>query len=300
MGLDMNLNLKKYKEGKTFEQHKKLLDLFWRYTEVTESKKHFENEVNISSAFGLGNDKAVLLVLDSDEYKEDFTCPLDEFIALGAVTYQNIKRKTIDLYQEGEIIPTSEDLEEYNIAGFITIDNDKEIRKLFYNRAQESLEYYNHHLQLIDKEISCLKESQDYEILLGLIKEWQNDFNLRGELVDSLNGLFIERECDEFMYWSKANHIHNWMVQNIQNGVDDCKEYHLSWEKSEKLIQDIKAVLTDNNLAEKLLPRTSGFFFGSDEYNERYYFELERTLERLETAREYKEEGYEMFYDSSW
>jgi len=24
-------------------------------------------------------------------------------------------------------------------------------------------------------------------------------------------------------YWRKANHIHAWFVENVQNGVDDCK-----------------------------------------------------------------------------
>ena len=27
-------------------------------------------------------------------------------------------------------------------------------------------------------------------------------------------------------YWRKANHIHKWFVDNVQNGEDDCKEYH--------------------------------------------------------------------------
>ena len=26
----------------------------------------------------------------------------------------------------------------------------------------------------------------------------------------------------EVMYWRKANYIHNWFVENIQNGSDDC------------------------------------------------------------------------------
>jgi hypothetical protein len=29
-------------------------------------------------------------------------------------------------------------------------------------------------------------------------------------------------------YWRKENHIHKWFVDNVQGGVDDCKEYYVS------------------------------------------------------------------------
>lgn len=29
----------------------------------------------------------------------------------------------------------------------------------------------------------------------------------------------------EVAYWRKANHIHNWFVQNIQDGIDDLLDY---------------------------------------------------------------------------
>lgn len=29
----------------------------------------------------------------------------------------------------------------------------------------------------------------------------------------------------ELVYWRKANMIHNWFVENVQNGKDDCNEY---------------------------------------------------------------------------
>ena len=28
---------------------------------------------------------------------------------------------------------------------------------------------------------------------------------------------------EEVAYWLKANHIHNWFVQNLQDGVDECQ-----------------------------------------------------------------------------
>ena len=28
-------------------------------------------------------------------------------------------------------------------------------------------------------------------------------------------------------YWRKANQIHNWFVENVQGGEDDCKKYYV-------------------------------------------------------------------------
>ena len=36
-------------------------------------------------------------------------------------------------------------------------------------------------------------------------------------------------------YWRKANAIHGWFVDNIQDGVDDQNEYYVSKEKLEEL-----------------------------------------------------------------
>lgn len=36
-------------------------------------------------------------------------------------------------------------------------------------------------------------------------------------------------------YWRKANHIHKWFVDNVQDGEDDCKEYRVSIEQLHKL-----------------------------------------------------------------
>jgi len=29
---------------------------------------------------------------------------------------------------------------------------------------------------------------------------------------------------EEVGYWRKANQIHNWFVENVQNGIDECQE----------------------------------------------------------------------------
>ena len=41
---------------------------------------------------------------------------------------------------------------------------------------------------------------------------------------------------EEAGYWRKANAIHGWFVDNVQDGMDDCKEYYVSREKLKELL----------------------------------------------------------------
>lgn len=43
-------------------------------------------------------------------------------------------------------------------------------------------------------------------------------------------------------YWRKANQIHKWFVDNVQDGNDDCKPYYVSTEDLEKLLNICKEV----------------------------------------------------------
>ena len=110
-------------------------------------------------------------------------------------------------------------------------------------------------------------------------------------------------------YWRKANMIHNWFVSNVQDGNDNCGEYYVSEETLEKLrgiCNEILAYKEDKVLAEELLPTGDGFFFGSTEYDEWYYQDIEYTAKRLkqilDIAKSESEKGiYTSFtYQSSW
>jgi hypothetical protein len=83
-------------------------------------------------------------------------------------------------------------------------------------------------------------------------------------------------------YWRKANAIHDWFVQNVQDGVDECQEAWVSREQLQELVDVCKTVLADMSKAEELLPTRSGFFFGGTDYDEWYKGDLEYTVTRLE------------------
>lgn len=103
-------------------------------------------------------------------------------------------------------------------------------------------------------------------------------------------------------YWRKANHIHDWFVQNVQGGEDDCKSYHVSREQLAELIQLCERVYKsgDPDLAEELLPTASGFFFGDTNYDEYYFGETERTAKMLGELLEYTTNDIDFYYQSSW
>lgn len=106
---------------------------------------------------------------------------------------------------------------------------------------------------------------------------------------------------EEILYWRKANQIHRWFVQNVQHGVDDCREYDVSLDALQELRDVCNQVLADNDLAETLLPPQSGFFFGSTEIDGWYLDDLRHTVESLDQILNAKDEWYFTYsYWSSW
>lgn len=100
--------------------------------------------------------------------------------------------------------------------------------------------------------------------------------------------------------WRKSNQIHQWFVDNCQNGEDDCRKAYVSREQLQELIGLCKQVIGNRDLADDLLPSQEGFFFGSTEYDEYYFGDLLETVEMLESALKETPDGWDFEYQSSW
>lgn len=103
-------------------------------------------------------------------------------------------------------------------------------------------------------------------------------------------------------YWRKANAIHKWFVENVQDGEDDC-EFHRPVTKDdlEALFELCREVLADNSKANELLPNTSGFFFGSQQYDVWYFEDIKKTAELCKQLIDgFDFENYDLYYRSSW
>lgn len=141
------------------------------------------------------------------------------------------------------------------------------------------------------------------------------------------------RITEEVGYWRKANHIHKWFVDNIQDGIDDCN-YHREVTEDDlyELLNICKQVLDscematgqvnngyefrngemvpimepgkyvkDPSVAKKLLPSTDGFFFGGTDYDEYYVADIKYTIDTINKV--LKETNFDtqmIYYVSSW
>lgn len=100
------------------------------------------------------------------------------------------------------------------------------------------------------------------------------------------------------VYWRKANAIHNWFVNECQDGIDDCREVYVSRDSLKKLVDLCQEVIDTGDTS--LLPSIQGFFFGSTEYDEWYFDDLKRTIEDVNSALERFDDRYSFSYQSSW
>ena len=145
---------------------------------------------------------------------------------------------------------------------------------------------------------------------------------------------YIEEDAG---YWRKANQIHRWFVDNVQDGNDDCNSYSVSIKKLKELLdlcKEVKriaiveksyirngeryvdgewmpiyeegCVIKNPEEIAKILPTQKGFFFGSSDYDEYYLEDINNTIEIIEKQIKRQEEldANKTFsfleYQSSW
>ena len=100
-------------------------------------------------------------------------------------------------------------------------------------------------------------------------------------------------------YWRKANQIHNWFVANVQDNVDNCREYYVSQEQLKQLAAICEQSLNERNPS--LLPPMEGFFFGNNDIDQYYWKDVKDTIEKLNRVLTLPNVSELTFsYQSSW
>ena len=177
---------------------------------------------------------------------------------------------------------------------------------------------------MVDNYISWKERGQKYTF-----DEWcgGDESKVRTDLIDFYKQKKYTRHFDwdkddsfaydtiftEIAYWRKANEIHNYFVEYVQHGVDDCGTYDVSKKQLEDLLYKCKeveriAVLEKSKVvngytfengkeipmyedgevianAEEvaaILPTKGGFFFGSTDYDKYYMEDIKYTIDILE------------------
>lgn len=134
-------------------------------------------------------------------------------------------------------------------------------------------------------------------------ERWGISVKRGGKKYPHLDVSRISGITEQVMYWRKANAIHQWFVNNCQDGEDNCQRSYVSVDNLHGLLETCKKVKADPSLVQELLPPQSGFFFGSTEVDEWYWRDIDATIafleEELGKGEEYlKSATY--YYQASW
>ena len=156
------------------------------------------------------------------------------------------------------------------------------------------------------------KSNPVYEKLVNRRPSWVDK--------DSFQGISVAYPAGQ---WRKANAIHNWFVQNVQDDRDECQRSWVSPQQLRDLRDACELVLWTNNkrgnaslpddvfdersvqtVAEEVgLAPKSGFFFGSQEYDQWYFEDLRytvRLINRLEASGVFDNAWVDIYYQASW
>jgi len=162
-------------------------------------------------------------------------------------------------------------------------------------------------------------------------KKWSVSVKRGGKVVKDIKPERVEYIVESVGYWRKANAIHKWFVENCVRDTDWqgsgvevsrtdlevllglCERVLAGSELVEGMIkngsrtsgkgwEDIMEkgkYIKDPSIAIELLPTTSGFFFGSTDYNEYYYQDIEETAKMIKGLLAEPDNG-EFEYSASW
>ena len=154
---------------------------------------------------------------------------------------------------------------------------------LYSTKKVDGLEVEDY--EKIDNEVSNV-DVKNFESIEKTLKpdEYKPAYDELNEVVKQRGKHFSWLSIfEDIGYWRKANAIHNFFVQECQDGVDECQVSMVSKEALEDLLGRCKramklkkiylndGIIKDGQGLETFLPTTTGFFFGGSEFDEWYF-----------------------------
>jgi len=115
----------------------------------------------------------------------------------------------------------------------------------------------------------------------------------------SINKCF--KKGAEVAYFRKANQIQNWLSHNMKD-YQDNGEGIITHDEINDLIFRCEDVLAkrDTKYSKNHLPTTCGFFFGSTDYDEWYYSDVESAVEQFKEIIDNWNDNYVIVYSESY
>ena len=121
------------------------------------------------------------------------------------------------------------------------------------------------------------------------------------EMTSHGNRYVTHKREEEIGYWRKFNALHAYIVAHYAE-EDNCQPIVLMKHEVEEVLEMLKNVNANHEVASKILPTQSGFFFGGTEYDTNYFRQVEASIgiftEALEET-EWDGDGY-VVYQASW
>lgn len=108
--------------------------------------------------------------------------------------------------------------------------------------------------------------------------------------------LKTKKHDDDFR---KHNYLFRW-VENRVGDIENEETYYLEKQDIQDLLDTINEVLDDHSKAKELLPTQEGFFFGSTEYDDYYFEDLEYAKDKLSAMLDDWEEGEQAEFWAWW
>ena len=147
---------------------------------------------------------------------------------------------------------------------------------------------------------SKLDHNSDTSYADATLPQWNEIVQVAGlqdvAKTNDIYGVSVQTNC---AYWRKANQIHNWFVNNVQGGEDNCGEYYVSHDKLKELLTTCRQALLHKDPKE-LMPQ-GGFFFGSTDIDQYYWDDIKDTIKQIKRLTELPDfDELSFYYQSSW
>jgi hypothetical protein len=147
---------------------------------------------------------------------------------------------------------------------------------------------------------NAMRESDSIDYASATLPKWNSvveaaDMSHIADQND-IYGVSVSVNCG---YWRKANQIHKWFVDNVQDGNDNCGEYYVSHSQLQELLTTCRQALFKKDPSE--LPPQAGFFFGGTDIDEYYWGDIKNTIRQLDRLVKLPDfENLSFYYSSSW
>jgi hypothetical protein len=134
--------------------------------------------------------------------------------------------------------------------------------------------------------------------------------DVKGEVDITINGTPLDIDVQKISsikeqvgYWRKAQQIHNWFVENVQDDEDNCAYYHVSQGQLIELLEEVNTVLSNRGTPQEAYVVNQHLPDGYDYDDEWYWLQMENTqkiLTKILTDSKNPDMWVDYYYQSSW